>query len=208
MRRMRVAFFAVFLFVAAATAQTYNVVGYGTSFPSPAVTAQLAAFANTTEGKNCNFSYSNGNDGAVPAGVDMLANKSIHFLATDIGLNLQQLTRVEAAAGRRFYHLPQLLTGVVIVYNFPSYTGPALNFTADLVYRLLTAQLLFWNDTALLEANPALVASGLPLARAVQPVARSDSSSTTREITEFLSNYVPTKWTAGAVTTFAWAAGK
>jgi hypothetical protein len=84
-------------------------------------------------------------------------------------------------------YIPHFLSGVVVAYNVPGWGGanqPALNFTANVLALIYKREIVSWNDTRLLDINPAFAASSTVNRNSpITPVARSDPSSANFDFT-------------------------
>ena len=80
-------------------------------------------------------------------------------------------------------HIPIFIGGVGITYNIPELGNLTLNMTADVLARIYSGKIVFWDDPAIKAVNPGVK---LPHGR-ITPVYRSDSSGTTFLFTAWLS---------------------
>jgi phosphate transport system substrate-binding protein len=157
----------------AASGGTIN--GAGSTFAAPIYQQWGADVAS----KGLNVNYQANGSGS---GVAALQAGTVDFAGSDPPMSPAEIT----AAKGPVQHFPIALGAITLSYNVPGLSG-GLKLDGPTIANIYLGKIKSWNDAAIKKLNPGL---NLPNT-AITPVYRSDSSGTTAEYTQFLSDYSP-----------------
>ena len=158
--------------------------GAGSSAQSAAMTAWQAAFQTANSGVTVNYDPV-GSGG----GVDQFLAGGINFAGSDAYLSSDQLTQATKTCGGDPIEVPVYVSPIAVIYNLPSVTS--LNLSPSTLAQIFAGKITTWNDPAIVKDNPGTT---LP-STTITPVHRSDSSGTTDNFTDYLSQAATSDWT-------------
>lgn len=170
-----------------------SVTGAGSSFLYPAMSNWADMYKKMT-GTNINY-QSIGSGG----GISQFLNKTVKFAGTDKPLAEKYLEKYPDVL-----HIPIIIGGVVVAYNFGIPISQKLKLTPELLVDIFLGKLKKWNDRRLQEINEGI---NLP-DKNIFVVYRADGSGTTYIFTKYLSA-VSKEWKekVGAGTSVNWPVG-
>ncbi len=116
------------------------------------------------------------------AGFNQLTAGTVDFSAIDAPLSAEEMQRL----GRGTIHIPAMLNAVVPVYNLPTVTEK-VRFSTEMLAGIFLGKITRWTDPVIAAANPGVRFPDLD----IHVVHRSDSSSDTYILTDYLSRVSP-----------------
>ena len=182
----------LFLFSMPHLAFAVDTVGAGSSFVAPLMTKWAADFAEKTGNPIMYHSIGSGE------GVKQIKAGAVDFAATDKPLSPEELTQANLA------QFPIIVGGIVPVVSIPGIKPGELKLSGPMLADIYLGRIKRWNDKAITALNPGLALPALD----ISAVARSDSSGTTFNFTNYLSKVSPA-WRddIGSGTTVSWPVG-
>jgi phosphate transport system substrate-binding protein len=116
------------------------------------------------------------------AGFNQLTAGTVDFSAIDSPLSAEEMQRL----GRGMIHVPVLLNAVVPIYNLPT-VMEKVRFSPEMLAGIFLGKITRWTDPIIAAANPGVRFPDLD----IHVVHRSDSSSDTYILTDYLSRVSP-----------------
>ena len=174
-----------------ATGITCNGSGSVTSSGSTAQANAISAWAKVWQAacKGAVINYGGGGSGK---GVTDFTSGTTAFSGSDFPLTADQKTSADkVCSGGEAVDLPMAPGGIAIAYNLPGVTK--LNLSAATIAGIFDGKIKTWNDAAIKTDNPGVT---LP-STTIQTFHRSDSSGTTYNFTNYLTNVAKSAWSAG-----------
>jgi phosphate transport system substrate-binding protein len=177
---------------AAGDASAGVLVGAGSTFVYPLVTEWIKDYAEAGRGT---ITYGPIGSGG---GIESISSGVVDFGASDAPLTPDQKAKCSGCV-----QIPWALAGTSIPYNVPG--APShLKLTGDVLARIYLGTITRWDDPAIAKLNPGASLPGLE----ITPLHRSDSSGTTFNFTDYLSQVSPRwKTKVGAGTQVSWSIG-
>lgn len=151
----------------------FNINAAGATFPFPLIDLWRVEYNNQYSNVNLNY-QSIGSGGGIKQHIE----KTVNFAASDKPLSESEL---EKAPGT--LHIPEAIGGVVVAYNIPEVPDKGLKLTGSVIADIYLGQIKKWNDSRIIELNPAL---NLP-DKEIIVAHRSDGSGTTFVFTDYLT---------------------
>ena len=169
---------------------------WGASYMNSVMQNQIISFKNNSQLQtNINFVTVN-DDNDFP--VYTMTQSKIQIIATDLPITQFQISNIKNSLNvNNVFHFPYVITGMTIIYNLPellNFNLYNLNLTADIINDIYNGFVSYWIDSSILKVNPYLQylcdnniinLSG----KKIIPGFRSDMSSTTYELTDFLKRH-------------------
>ncbi len=174
---------------AAAGGITCNGSGTLTSSGSTAQANAISAWAKAYQAacKGAVINYGGGGSGK---GVTDFTAGTDDFAGSDFPLTTDQKSSADkVCSGGEAVDLPMAPGGIAIAYNLPGVTS--LNLSAGTIAKIFSGKIKTWNDAAIKADNPSAT---LP-STTIQTFHRSDSSGTTYNFTNYLTNVAKSDWT-------------
>ena len=170
-----------------------TIAGAGATFPQPLYSAVFETIAKQRE---VLISYNGVGSGA---GINMLIERKVDFAGTDAFMTPEEI----AKAGAPVVQIPTCLGAVVLSYNLPG--NIPIRMSPAVVVDIFRGRITKWNDKRILELNPTIRISELP----ISVVEREDASGTTAIFTEYLAK-VDAEWRekVGSGKSVAWPVGQ
>jgi len=171
------------------------ITGAGSTFAAP-LYDQLGSTYKTATGTTINYqSVGSG------AGIAQFTANTVNFGATDVALTNSELTAAQVNGTPM--DIPTAFGAVTVSYNIPGVKS-GLKLDGPTIANMYMGTITNWNDPAIAKLNPGLKLPNL----AISPVYRSDSSGTTAQFTQFLTDVSPT-WAQqlGTGKTVKWPVG-
>jgi phosphate transport system substrate-binding protein len=176
----------------AATAQSADITGAGSSFAAP-IYGKWAEAAAPATGIKLNYAAVGSG-----AGINQINNRTVDFGASDMPVAAADL------ASHKLMQFPTVIGGVVVIVNLPGIEANQVKLTGELLAEIYMGKITKWNDERLVELNRDVKLPSL----AIAPVYRADGSGTTFVFTDYLSTLSPDwKSAVGASTSVKWPAG-
>ena len=148
-----------------------NVVGAGSSFAAPLMTAWYQYY-NPKAGVNVSYN-SIGSGGGIAA----ITARTVDFGATDAPLTADQFANC-----KNCIQIPVLLGATAVLYNLPG-VSQQLKLTGPVIADIYMGKITQWNDTRIRALNAGV---DLPDTK-ITPAYRSDGSGTSYNFTDYLS---------------------
>lgn len=123
------------------------------------------------------------------AGIAQFTQRTVNFGATDIPMSSSE--QAAAQKNGQVVHVPTVLGAVTVAYNLPGVPA-GLKLDGPTIANMYLGKIKTWNDPAIAGLNPGVTLPNLP----VTVAHRSDSSGTSQDFTEFLSQSSP-QWQTG-----------
>ncbi|MGZ8693712.1 MAG: phosphate ABC transporter substrate-binding protein PstS [Gaiellaceae bacterium] len=114
-------------------------------------------------------------------GIQQVTNRTVDFGASDAPLTADQQRACKGCV-----QVPWALGGTSIPYNVPG-APKHLKLTGELLADIYLGKVKSWNDPAITKLNPGTTLPALQ----ISPIYRSDSSGTTYNLTDYLSQISP-----------------
>ena len=169
--------------------------GAGSTFAQPII-SQWGSELKTKDGLTVNYNAI-GSGG----GVSQFEANTVDFADSDAAMEDAEIKVAEKNGTP--VHVPIVFGAVTVSYNLPGVKS-GLKLNGGTIAEIYLGKITTWNDPAIAKLNPGLK---LP-STAITVVHRSDSSGTTNQFTQFLSDYSP-QWKSqlGAGDTVKWPVG-
>lgn len=164
---------------------TIRLTGSGSSFLYPQLAQWISLY--TSEYPGVRIEYSPTGSGT---GQRMLFDRVVDFAGSDPPLKREEWNRLRGEVAQ----VPVVLGAVAIVYNLPGVEEP-LNLTPRTLALIFKGEVEYWDDPLIRESNPGARLPHEPII----VVHRSDSSGTTRVLTEYLHQLAPKDWVGSLV---------
>lgn len=168
---------------------TCNGSGTLTSSGSTAQANAISAWAKAYQAacKGAIINYGGGGSGK---GVTDFTAGTDDFAGSDFPLTTDQKSSADkVCSGGAAVDLPMAPGGIAVAYNLPGVTS--LNLSAGTIAKIFSGKITTWNDAAIKADNPSAT---LP-STTIQSFHRSDSSGTTFNFTNYLTNVAKSDWT-------------
>jgi phosphate transport system substrate-binding protein len=150
--------------------------GAGSSFVYPLVSTWTPVYDAAT-GVHVNY-----NPIGSGGGIAAISNRSVDFGASDAPMTSDQFAGCHGCV-----QIPWALSATSVAYNL-SGAVPHLRMNGAVLAKIFLGKITSWNDPAIKKLNPGKT---LPSEK-ITPIFRSDSSGTTYNFTDYLSNVSPT----------------
>jgi len=175
--------------------ENLTITGAGSTFAAPLygqLGSEYKAKAETT------INYQSVGSGA---GVTQFIANTVNFGATDVALKDTEVA--QAKANGTPLNVPVAFGAVTVSYNLPG-VKTGLKLDGPTIANIYLGTITNWNDPAIAKLNPSVKLPDLQIA----PVYRSDSSGTTGQFTQFLTDVSP-QWSQqiGTGKTVQWPTG-
>jgi phosphate transport system substrate-binding protein len=173
--------------------EAVTISGAGATFPYPLYHVMFETFTRQTGTKITYDAIGSG------GGIKALTEKKVDFAGTDAFMSPQEIAR----AGAPIVHIPICMGAVVVAYNLAG--DIPMSFSPQVIADIFLGKISKWNDPRILELNPRVKISDIPM----HVVHRTDASGTTAIFTEYLSKVSP-EWRSriGSGKTVQWATGQ
>jgi phosphate transport system substrate-binding protein len=157
----------------------------GSTAQANAISAWAKAYQAACKGAVIN--YGGGGSGK---GVTDFTSGTDDFAGSDFPLTTSQKSDADkVCSGGEAVDLPMAPGGIAIAYNLPGVSS--LNLSAATIAKIFSGKITKWDDPAIKADN-----SGVTLpSTAIQTFHRSDSSGTTYNFTNYLTNVAKSDWT-------------
>jgi phosphate transport system substrate-binding protein len=157
----------------------------GSTAQANAISAWAKAYQAACKGSVIN--YAGGGSGK---GVTDFTSGTTDFSGSDFPLTTDQKASADkVCSGGEAVDLPMAPGGIAVSYNLPGVTS--LNLSAGTIAKIFSGKITTWNDAAIKTDNPGVT---LP-STTIQTFHRSDSSGTTYNFTNYLTNVAKSDWT-------------
>lgn len=179
--------------------ETNTLNGSGATFPQVLYSRWFDEYANLTQVR---VNYQGTGSGA---GKNAIRDGTADFAGSDSPMSQQELDAARGRCGENILHIPTTLGAIVLAYNIPGLPAtPALRMDGDIIANIYLGQITRWNDQRIASQNPGV---NLPNEE-ILVVRRSDSSGTTDNFTNYLTN-INQQWRSGPGrgTTVNWPVG-
>ena len=157
--------------------------GAGSTAQQSAIEAWTAAFQTANPGVTINYDPV-GSGG----GVDELLSGAVQFAGSDAYLTSDQIKQAKQKCGSDPIQVPVYVSPIAVAFNLPGVTK--LNLSPSTLAQIFAGKITTWNDKAIAGENPGVK---LP-STTITPVHRSDSSGTTFNFTDYLSQAAGSAW--------------
>ncbi|MDX6296320.1 MAG: phosphate transport system substrate-binding protein [Nocardioidaceae bacterium] len=157
--------------------------GAGSTAQQSAIEAWTAAFQTANTGVTINYDPV-GSGG----GVDELLSGAVQFAGSDAYLTSDQIKQAKQKCGSNPIQVPVYVSPIAVAYNLPGVAK--LNLSPETLAQIFAGKITTWNDKAIAGENPGVK---LP-STTITPVHRSDSSGTTFNFTDYLSQAAGSAW--------------
>lgn len=127
------------------------------------------------------------------AGVTQFSSGTLDFAGSDFALDSTDQSGADARCkSGPAINIPLAPGGIAVSYNIPNVTK--LNLSASNLAKIFSGKITNWNDPQIAKDNSGVTLPNLP----IQTFHRSDSSGTSYNFTNYLTNDAKTDWTYGA----------
>ncbi|MFH5821820.1 phosphate ABC transporter substrate-binding protein PstS [Georgenia sp. AZ-5] len=168
-----------------------DLAGAGATSQEAAMNAWMAGFQE--QNPEVNVSYDPTGSGT---GREQFLNGAVLFAGSDAAMDEEELTAgAERCFGGEVIELPLYISPIAVAYNLPGVEAENVNLKPAVLADIFDGTITKWNDPAIVADNPALADVDLD----IKPINRSDSSGTTENFTEYLSEAAPEAWEHGPV---------
>lgn len=171
------------------------ITGAGSTFAAP-LYGQLGSDYKTVTGTTINYqSVGSG------AGIAQFTANTVNFGATDVALTDSEVTA--AQVNGKPLNIPMAFGAVTVSYNIPG-VKTGLKLDGQTIADIYLGTITNWDNSAIAKLNPGVKLPNLQ----ITPVYRSDSSGTTADFTQFLTDVSP-QWAQqiGTDKTVKWPVG-
>ena len=170
-----------------------TVYGSGSTFQLPFQQQAIQEFKSAQPKITVNY----GGGGSGKGRTD-LASGVVNFAGSDSPVPADEQAGFK---GKTVLYFPVVIAPITVSYHLPGVSG--LKLTGPVLAGIFQAQITKWNDPAIAKINPGarLPATTIVIAR------RSDSSGTTANFSQFLSDSAAGAWKLGSSSTISWPAG-
>lgn len=156
----------------------------GSSAQANAMSEWVKAYQSSCEGATINY-QSNGSG----AGVEQFIQGNTGFAGSDSPLKAEEKPKaMERCEGNEAIHLPMVVGPISVVYKLEGVDD--LQLSPATIAKIFAGKAKKWNDPAIKADNPDAKLPATP----IQPIHRSDSSGTTDNFTNYLSEAAPKDW--------------
>jgi phosphate transport system substrate-binding protein len=171
------------------------ITGAGSTFAAPLYN-QLGSTYKTATGTTINYQAVGSG-----AGIAQFTANTVNFGATDVALKDSELAAAQVNGTP--LDIPTAFGAVTVSYNIPGVKS-GLKLDGPTIANMYLGTITNWNDPSIAKLNPGVKLPDL----AISPVYRSDSSGTTAQFTQFLTDVSPT-WAQqlGTGKTVKWPVG-
>lgn len=157
----------------------------GSSAQANAMSEWVKAYQTGCEGATINY-QSNGSG----AGVEQFIQGNTSFAGSDSPLKAEEKPQaMERCKGNEAIHLPMVVGPISVVYKLEGVDN--LQLSPGTIAKIFAGKVKTWNDPAIKADNPDAQLPDTP----IQAVHRSDSSGTTDNFTNYLTQAAPKDWT-------------
>jgi phosphate transport system substrate-binding protein len=171
------------------TGITCNGSGTLTSSGSTAQANAISAWAKAYQAA-CKGAVVNYGGGGSGKGVTDFTSGTDDFAGSDFPLTTSQKSDADkVCSGGEAVDLPMAPGGIAIAYNLPGVSS--LNLSASTIAKIFSGKITKWDDAAIKADNSGVTLPGT----AIQTFHRSDSSGTTYNFTNYLTNVAKSDWT-------------
>jgi len=174
---------------AASASGTLN--GAGSSFQNTYQQAAIQAFKTVNPGITVNYQSVGSGTGRT----DLYSN-TVLYAGSDSPIPDADKSKVPA--GKTVLYFPVFIGPITLSYNLQGVSD--LKLDATTIAKIFQGDIKTWNDPAIKALNPG---ANLP-STAITPAVRSDSSGTTQNFAQYLTNAAPSVWTLGNSSTIKW----
>jgi serine/threonine-protein kinase len=154
--------------------------------------AAIATFKSVDPGITVNYAAT----GSVTGRAD-LAGATVLLAGSDTPIPAAEQA---SFAGRTLLYFPVQIGPIAIVYHLPGVRG--LHLDATTLEGIFQGAITQWNDPRIAALNPDISLPAVPLV----PVVRSDGSSTTLTVSDYLAKATGSAWRLGSAYTINWPA--
>ena len=165
--------------------------GAGSSLQNTFQQAAIQAFKSVNSKITVNY-----NSVGSGTGRSDLYSNTVLFAGSDSPIPDSEKSNVPA--GKTVLYFPVLISAIAVSYNLPNVSS--LKLTPKIIAEIFQGQIKSWNDPAITAVNPGV---SLP-STAVTIAVRSDSSGTTQNFAQFLTDAEPSLWKLGNGSTVNW----
>jgi phosphate transport system substrate-binding protein len=152
----------------------------------------ISQWVKTYEGQCSGVNINNGLGGS-GAGVTQFESGTIDFAGSDFPLSATDMPKANARCKTGdAIDLPLAPGPIAVGYNLPGVTS--LNLSAATLADIFDGKVKKWNDPEIAKDNPGATLPSM----GIQTFHRSDSSGTSFNFTNYLSNEAKSNWTVGA----------
>jgi phosphate transport system substrate-binding protein len=158
----------------------------GSTAQANAISAWAKVYQAACKGSVVNY----GGGGGSGKGVTDFTAGTTDFSGSDFPLTTDQKSSADkVCSGGEAVDLPMAPGGIAVAYNLPGVSS--LNLSASTIAKIFSGKITKWDDAAIKADN-----SGVTLpSTAIQTFHRSDSSGTTYNFTNYLTNVAKSDWT-------------
>ncbi|MGI8614506.1 MAG: phosphate ABC transporter substrate-binding protein PstS [Nocardioidaceae bacterium] len=161
--------------------------GAGSTAQESAMTAWKAGFQSANSGVTVNYDAVGSG-----SGVEQFLSGGVQFAGSDAYLSDDELKKVPSSCGKPV-EVPVYVSPIAVIYNLPGVDN--LQLSPATLAQIFAGKITTWDDPAIAADNPD---AQLP-STAITPVHRSDSSGTTANFTDYLSQVASSDWTFGSI---------
>jgi phosphate transport system substrate-binding protein len=156
---------------------------------------QQAISAFKSVQSNMTVNYGGGGSGK---GRTDLASGVVNFAGSDSPIPSKEAANFK---GKTVLYYPILISPITVSYNLSGLSKP-LQLSAPVIANIFQGKIKKWNDPAIKADNPGTSLPSTPIVIAH----RSDSSGTTQNFSQFLTEAAPSVWTLGNSSVINWPA--
>lgn len=164
----------------------------GSSFQVPFQQAAIQGFKSVQPDMTVNY----GGGGSGKGRTDLAAG-TVNFAGSDSPVPSDEKSSFK---GKTVLYFPVVIGPITVSYNVPGVRS--LKLTGPVIADIFQGKIKTWNDSAIASINPgvSLPGTSITIAR------RSDSSGTTENFSQFLTEAAPGVWKLGSDSTINWPA--
>lgn len=172
--------------------------GEGSSAQQNAMANFTSVYASVCSGQAVEYTSSGSGTGRT-----QFVSNIVDFAGSDSAIEDEQAAEAATrCGGNEAWNLPLVFGPVAVAYNLEGADNVVL--TPDVVAQMFLGEITTWNDPAIAALNEGVELPATP----VVPIYRSDSSGTTDNFQEFLTDAAPDVWTLGAGSDWNGTAGE
>ncbi len=173
----------------AVSCQSGSIKASGSSAQANAVAEWINEYQSACTGATINY-QSNGSG----AGITDFGNNQTAFAGSDAVMKPEEQAKADArcGSGNKAIHIPMVGGAITVAYNVSGLTD--LTLTPQVIAGIFSSTITKWDDPAIKALNPSAT---LPSAGIAQ-FHRSDSSGTTKNFTQYLTDAAGSAWTYGS----------
>lgn len=161
--------------------------GEGSSAQQNAMANFTSVYAGVCSGQAVEYTASGSGTGRT-----QFVSGIVDFAGSDSAIAEEQAAEAATrCGGNEAWNLPLVFGPVAVAYNLDGVDNVVL--TPDVTARMFLGEISTWNDPAIAALNEGVDLPSTPIV----PIYRSDSSGTTDNFQEFLSDAAPEAWTLG-----------